>query len=176
MGEATSWVSYGPQWAEAGSAPFSRYKGYTREGGIVAPLIVSGRGVAHKNTINTSYATVMDLAPTLLEMAGAPYPCDGSVKPMLGESMVELLRGDTDFVHDNDYVTTLYHTGRAFIRQGTWKLVTLDPPFDESKFELFNLKDDPGETTNLAETRSDRFSELVALWRKQRAALGIILP
>ena len=44
MGRASSFVSYGPQWAEAGSAPFQRHKGYTREGGITAPMIISGPG------------------------------------------------------------------------------------------------------------------------------------
>ena len=176
MGKATSWVSYGPQWAEAGSAPFSRYKGYAREGGIVAPLIISGPGVAHGNSKTSCYATVMDIAPTLLGIAGARYPNDGNVKPMLGESMVELLRGKNDYVHENDYVTTLYHRGHALIRQGQWKLVTLEPPFDESKFELFNLKDDPGETVNLATKKADRYSAMIDLWRRKRMELGIILP
>ena len=176
MGLPSSWVSYGRGWAEAGSAPFSRYKAYTREGGITAPLIVAGPGVARIGEIDRAYLTVMDLAPTFLELAGAEYPSDGSVEPMLGESMLSFLRGDRSEVHSEDYTTTLFHGGRAFVRQGRWKLVVLEPPFDESTFELFDLAADPGETTNLAEAEPEKLAEMLALWRSERARLGIILP
>ncbi|HEX6133192.1 MAG TPA: arylsulfatase [Longimicrobiales bacterium] len=176
MGRPDSWVSYGPQWAQAGAAPFSRYKGYTREGGIAAPLIVAGPMVAQRGSISRAYATVMDLAPTFVELAGATYPDDGSVRPMEGESMAALLAGEASAVHDADYVTTLLHGGRAFIRRGPWKLVTLEPPVDESAFELFNVDDDPGETTNLAAVHPDIHRELLELWRTERARLGIVLP
>ncbi len=176
MGKPGSWVSYGPQWAEAGSAPFSRYKGYTREGGLVAPLIAAGAGVAGRGIINNSYLTVMDLAPTFIELGGGTYPDDGSVRPMLGQSAVGLLRGAVDRVHDESYVTTLFHSGRALFRQGDWKLVTLERPFAESDFELYNLAVDPGETNNLAKTEPQKYRELIALWRVKRRELGIVLP
>ncbi len=176
MGLETSWVSYGPPWAEAGSAPFSRRKGYTREGGLVAPMIIAGPGVAAKGQIDRSYLTVMDLAPTFLQLANAAYPTDGSVRPMLGESAVGLLSGEASQVHDDEYVTTLFHGGRAFVRQGRWKLVSLEPPFSESKFELFDVAADPGETTDLAKSEPARFEEMIGLWRLERTKLGIVLP
>ena len=52
MGTADSFVSYGPQWAEASSAPFQKHKGYTREGGMVAPMIIAGPGVAASGVID----------------------------------------------------------------------------------------------------------------------------
>ena len=176
MGTVSSFVSYGPQWAEAGSAPFSRYKGYAREGGIVAPMVIAGRGVQARGDINSTYLTVMDLAPTFLELGEAAYPSDGSVQPMRGESMNPLLTGASDSVHDASYTTTLYHRGRAFVRQGKWKLSNLEGPFDASKFELFDLEADPGETTNLAATEMERLAEMIELWRVQRRELGIVLP
>ena len=176
MGTAKSFVSYDEQWAEAGSAPFQRRKGYTREGGIVAPMIVMGPGVAARGTIDSNYLTVMDLAPTFLEIAGARYPNDGTVAPMLGESAVALLAGNADRVHDDSYVTTLYHKGVAYLRKGDWKIVTLDPPFDEAKFELFNMAQDPGEASNLSLAHAAKLAELTALWRSERKKLGIILP
>lgn len=176
MGSATSFVAYGPQWAEAGSAPFSRRKTYTREGGLVSPMIVAGPGVASSGIIDRSYVTVMDLAPTFLGMAGAAYPDDGSVRPMLGESMTALLNGTADFVHDSEYVTVLYHSGKALVRKGAWKLSNLEPPFSPDAFELFNVEVDPGETTNLATSEPARFAELLALWESERLRLGIVLP
>ncbi len=176
MGTAASFVSYGPPWAEAGSAPFQRRKGYTREGGIVAPMIITGPGVGSRGVIDASYVTVMDLAPTFLDIAGADYPQDGSVKPMLGASMTDFLAGTATSVHTDEYVTTLYHSGRAFLRQGGWKISTLEPPFDESKFELFDVVADPGETKNLAEDEPEIMTRMIGLWRKERKKLGILLP
>jgi len=176
MGTADSFVSYGPAWAEAGSAPFQRHKGYTREGGIVAPMIVAGSGVRARGQIDTTYSTVMDLAPTFLETGNAQYPTDGSVKPILGESMVDFLAGKSDAIHDDDYVTVLSHRGRSYLRQGTWKIVTTDGPFDESNFELYNVVADPGEIYDLAEDEPEKLAELIELWRVERKNLGIILP
>ena len=80
----------------------------------------------------------MDLAPTFLEYVGAQYPDDGSVRPMLGESMLGFLAGETDTVHSEDYVTMLYHAGRAYLRQGNWKISNLEQPFDEDDFSSRN--------------------------------------
>jgi arylsulfatase len=95
---------------------------------------------------------------------------------MLGESINQFLAGESDKAHDDTYVTTLFHDGHAFLRQGNWKLANLEPPFDESGFGLFNLWDDPGETNNLADAEPEKFAEMIALWRVERRKLGIILP
>jgi arylsulfatase len=176
MGTRKSFVSYDYEWAEAGSAPFSRTKTFARQGGIVAPMIMRGPGVAKSGAIDRAYVTVMDLAPTFIDVAGGHYPDDGSVQAMLGESMVAFLGGEDERVHGDDYVTALYHRGRAFLRKGPWKIVTLDPPFDEARFELFNVVTDPGETTNLAESHPERYAALIELWQTERRRLGIVLP
>ena len=176
MGGPDSFVSYGLQWAEAGSAPFHRYKGYTRQGGVTAPMIISGPRVAGSGAKSTAYLTVMDLAPTFLEMAGAEYPAGGTVRAMRGESLVALLAGETAAVHGEEYVTVHSHSNRMLIRKGRWKLTNLDGPFDEANLELFDLERDPGETTNLAAARPEKFRELLELWREQRRELGIVLP
>lgn len=176
MGGKESFVSYGPQWAEAGSAPFSRHKTYPSQGGIVTPLIMAAPFIKAKPETNNTYLTLMDLAPTFLELAGVEYPTSEKLRPMLGASMLPFLIGNKTQVHNKEYVTTLFHGGRAFLRQGDWKITMLSEPFEESKFELFNLSDDPGETENLAGTHPEKYKELINLWRVERAKLGIILP
>ena len=176
MGTAVSFVSYGVPWAEAGSAPFMRHKGSARQGGIVAPMIIAGTGVSNVGTVNSAYVTVMDLAPTFLEFAKANYPDDGTVQSMLGKSIAGLLAGETDTVHSKEYVTSLYHFGRAYLRQGDWKISNLGPPFQEADFELFNIASDPGETNNLAKSHPAKYEELVRLWKVKRRDLGIVLP
>lgn len=176
MGKPRSFVSYGPQWAEAGSAPFSRYKGFTREGGLVAPMIAAGQGVAGRDESNSVYVTVMDLAPTFLELAGVGYPAGDDRPPMQGKSIKGLLSGTSPQVHGDDYVTAMFHNGRAYLRQGDWKISTLSEPFDESAFELHDLARDPGETTDLAGSHPEKLAELIELWRAERKRFGIVLP
>ena len=105
-------------------------------------------------------------------IADAPY----IGRPLLGESMVKLLQGSSDAVHSDDYITTFSHRGRAYVRQGKWKLVNLDRPFDESVMELFDLEVDPGETRNLAKEYPEQYQHMLNLWRTERTKLGIILP
>ena len=90
--------------------------------------------------------------------------------------MTGVLPGAEAAVHGDDYVTALYHRGRAFLRKGTWKIVNLDAPFDESALELYNLADDPGETVNLADSHPEKYRELIDDWRRERKRLGIVLP
>jgi arylsulfatase len=169
-----NFLAYGPQWAEAGSAPFRLYKGFPSEGGIVAPMIIAGPGVEHTSEFEDTYITVMDLAPTFIELADASYPADKA--PMLGRSAAGFLAGDAETVHDDDYVTTFAYNQRAYVRQGDWKLMTLERPFDERDFALYNLAEDPGESIDLSLANPRKFDELLQLWRTERKRLGIILP
>ena len=138
-------------------------------------MIIAGRGVSGTGK-TTAYVTVMDLAPTFIELAGAHYPSDGSVRPMLGSSMTALLTGGAESVHDDRYATVLYHAGYAFVRQGRWKLASIERPFREENFALYDLETDPGETTNLAAEHPKRLAELIEIWRSERLELGITLP
>jgi arylsulfatase len=174
MGMRGNFVSYGPQWAEAGTAPFRLYKGFPSQGGMVSPMIVAGPPVGRRGEVSDTYVTVMDLMPTLLELAGGRYPSDKW--PMLGESALAYLRGDADVVHGDDYVTTFNYDQRSFVRRGAWKLLTLERPFDESDFALYNLARDPGETTDLSGEFPTRRAEMIELWRRERRRLGIVLP
>jgi arylsulfatase len=174
MGQRGNYVSYGPQWAQAGAAPYRLFKGFPSEGGIVAPMIIAGNGVARRAGMSRAYITVMDLMPTFLELAGARYPEDKV--PMRGESARAFLAGESDFVHGEDYVTTLAYQQRAFVRQGNWKLMTLEQPFDERDFALYDLSNDAGETTDLSAQYPEKRAELLQLWRRERRALGITLP
>jgi arylsulfatase len=174
MGRRGNFVSYGPQWAEAGSAPYRLYKGFPSEGGMVAPLIVAGAGVARRGEKTDAYLTVMDFAPTILELARAQYPRDKT--PMAGESAAAFLAGRAERVHDERYVSTLMYNQYAYVRRGDWKLLTLTQPFDERDFELFDLRRDPGETRDLSAAEPERRAAMLDLWRAERRRFGIVLP
>lgn len=174
MGKPSSWVAYGRPWAEAGSAPFNLFKGFTTEGGIVAPMIVSGPGVNGAPQITDTYMTVSDLAPTFLDITGGSYP--GDKVPMVGESARSFFEGSTEQIHDEDYTTVLWLWQRAYVRQGNWKIVSIARPFDEGNFKLYNVNEDPGETTDLSQMNPEKRDAMISLWRNKRKEYGIILP
>jgi arylsulfatase A-like enzyme len=178
MGSPTSFVSYGAQWAQAGAAPFNRFKGFTTEGGITTPMIMHGPGIPAAGKIISTYCTIMDLAPTFLEIAGISYPeqyNSVSIRPMKGESMLPFLSGKSLTVHNENYWVGFEHNQYAFVRKGHWKLVNIKRPFNEANFELYNLKDDLGETQNLAQQHPEKFNELIDHWRQYAGEVRVFI-
>lgn len=167
MGHADSFVSYGPQWAHAGAAPFNRFKTYTTEGGLNTPFIISGKGIPALGEISDEYLTVIDLAPTFYELAGVTYPgnlATKKTKPLLGNSILPFINGVRPNIHDEEYGVGLEHRSHIFYRKGDWKLVQLAGPGVEKRMMLFNLADDIGETTDLSTTYPDKYNELIGAW------------
>ena len=174
MGSPSSFVSYGQPWAEAGSAPFRRHKWYTTQGGMVSPMFISGSMLERRGK-SSEYLTVMDIAPTLIELTGASYPEEG-VAPMAGVSMVGFLENRRDTIHEAEHETVIFHRGFGMARKGKWKLLSQVRPFDESDLELYDVIADPGETKNLRDSNPEKFEEMLQLWREERRRLGILLP
>ena len=176
MGKANSYISYGPQWAEAGTSPFKYYKGFTTEGGINTPMIMAGPGVENHGTINDSFLTLLDLAPTFYELVGVSYPDkwkEKAVKPLIGVSLVPLLSGKSNSVHDSTYVFGLEHRGYAMIRKGDWKIVNIERPFLLENFQLYNLKSDLAEQNDLTETFPEKYQEMIGEWNKFSKEVGV---
>jgi arylsulfatase A-like enzyme len=168
MGTATSFVSYGPQWAQASAAPFKLFKQWATEGGIVTPLIVSGNSAKRKPGIEHAFLNVTDLAPTFLQLAGVTYPKtynNKDVYQLPGESFLPYLEGKKEYVHNADYVFGLEHYGACMLIKGKWKITNSSDPFDESAFALYDLSKDQGETKDLSKVYPDKYKELLNEWQ-----------
>ena len=179
MGMADSFISYGPQWAEAGSAPFRYFKGFTTEGGMIAPLIISGPGVADKNGISHEFLTLMDLAPTFYELGRAKYPETYRGKKthaLRGTSLLPYLGGSSSRIHRNDYVFALEHANFAMLRKGDWKITNVERPFDKGNFKLHRVSDDLAELHDLKETEPEKYAELLAEWESFFREVRIQVP
>jgi len=75
MGKLNSYVEQGTGWAQVSSLPFKWYKAFATEGGVRAPAMIhypKGKKIA--NGINHDFISVMDLAPTFLELAKVQHP------------------------------------------------------------------------------------------------------
>jgi arylsulfatase len=178
-GRPGSCIEYGPAWAQASSVPFRLYKGVVAEGGIRAPLIVSGPGVQHRGAIDHSVLHVMDILPTFLESAGVEHPAKlpgSKVALPQGKSMWPLLAGrEREIRTDGDWLGWELFGNRA-IRQGDWKLLCLlEGAGGTGDWELFNLKDDPAEMHDLSATHPEKREAMLKLWDEYVKTNNVIL-
>ncbi|MEP0134250.1 MAG: arylsulfatase [Eudoraea sp.] len=179
MGEANSLISYGPQWAEAGSSPFRYYKEYATNGGIIASMIITGPMVEQQNVIANDFLTVMDIAPTLYEIAKINYPSEfngNSLFPLKGKSILPFISGKAEAIHSNDYVFGLEHSGNTMLRKGQWKITNFSDPFSLSGFELYNLDEDLGEMHDLKSTNPQKYQEMFQEWTNFASEIQVQLP
>ncbi len=179
IGRPSSCVWYGPRWAQAATAPSRLHKAFTTEGGIRVVAFVTAPGFLRQGKIGTAFSTVMDIAPTVLELAGARHPgttYEGrAVVPMRGRSLVPYLSGRADTVHDDQTGTGWELFGRRAIRQGNWKALYLPAPYGPGKWQLYDLSADPGEIEDMAEARPEKLAELLALWDCYVEENGVLL-
>jgi arylsulfatase A-like enzyme len=178
LGGPTSYIWYGPRWAQAATAPSRLHKAFTTEGGIRVVGSVTWPGFVRQRQIGTAFATVMDIAPTVLELAGTAHPCTyhgREVAPMRGRSLVGYMSGTAEAVHDADTGTGWELFGRRAIRQGDWKALYLPAPYGPGAWQLYDLSRDPGEIDDLARSQPDKLAELLELWERYVTENGVIL-
>ena len=80
--------------------------------------------------------------------------------------LIPFLNGQTDEIHDDQYVFAIEHGGNASVRKGDWKITNYIKPFDRDNFALFYLPDDLGEQNDLRYREPEKYAELLAEWDK----------
>jgi arylsulfatase len=160
-GSAATYLSLGPGWSSAANTPFRRHKTWVHEGGIATPLIAHWpRGIAARGELRRDPGHVIDLVPTLLELAGLPAAATAGAPGFPGRSLVPAFRRDGDVKRDFLYFD---HEGNRALRVGDWKLVSAKA--DGGAWELYDLAKDRGETRNLASERPDLVRDLASRWQ-----------
>lgn len=138
-------------------------KGKLYEGGERVPMIIRWPGQIPAGTTSDAIVNNIDLYPTLLELTGQPTPDDHIID---GESFATVLT-DEDAGSGRTTVSYFpYHGGGISVRVGDWKLIqryTRKPDSYDGLVELFNLKDDLGETNNLASAMPEKVAEFSKL-------------
>ncbi len=170
-------ISQGQCWAHYSNTPLRKYKQYVHEGGIASPFVAHWpEGIAQGGQIvGNQVFHLVDIMPTLCELGDASYPSqhDGRpVKPAPGISMMPYLTGNVETPENR----TLYwqHLNHAAIREGDWKLVTLDDRNQDS-WELYDMSHDRSETDNVVKQHPALASELHGKW-KQWATESNVFP
>ncbi|MCC2652448.1 MAG: arylsulfatase [Microvirga sp.] len=178
LGRPGSYIGYGPGWGQVSATPFRLYKGFPSEGGTRSPTIIFHSELARRGKTDTQLASVLDLAPTFLQVAGidpaAREYADRKIHQLEGTSLWSYLSGGTDRVHPQDQVMGLELFGRAYMRKGDWKLVWINRPWGSGDWELYNLAEDPHESRNLSKENPQKFSELMESWKQYQEKNGVI--
>lgn len=141
------------------NAPLRSGKGSLYEGGVRVPLMIRWPGVTPAGATCTAPVISQDLFFTILTMAGlSTVPeskSDGlDLSPLLKHPAASLDRDALYFHYPHYYSTT---TPVSALRAGDWKLLHY---YEDDHLELYNLREDLGELTNLAEKQSDKAREL----------------
>jgi arylsulfatase A len=160
------------------NAPLRAGKASAYEGGVRVPLIVHWPGVTKPGSVSDAPAVSMDLFPTIVEMAGVPL---GDARPVDGVSIVPLLRGGTKPGRDTLFWHYPHHqhyqlggaTPYGAIRSGDFKLVEF---FNDMHVELYNIRNDIGEKTDLAASQPAKVEELRARLHAWRTEVGAQMP
>jgi arylsulfatase len=152
---------------------------YVSDDELRVPLLVHGPGIPHGRRVRQTVSLV-DVAPTALDFLGLDR-----LPPMEGQTLRPLFEADGP---DRDtFAQTSYGEGLAALRAGPMKYVfkpsraagtrpTSDPPFGDASQEwLFDLASDPGEVTNLVESRRDVAAAMrgrLQAWLRAQEARG----
>jgi arylsulfatase len=141
------------------NAPFRRHKSWVHEGGTATPLIIYWPdGIAARGELREQpVGHVIDLAPTLLELAGAKRPEMPGAPPHPGFSLVPSFTRDAEI--KRPFLWWL-HEGNRALRVQNWKLVAAR----NEPWELFDMSVDRAENNNLASEFPGRVKELEAKW------------
>jgi arylsulfatase len=178
VGRANSYVWYGPRWAQAATAPSRQYKLFTSQGGIRVPAFITWPGLHLQGAISHEFSTVMDIVPTLLELAGATHPGTRyqgrDVLPIRGRSLLPYLQGEQAQPHTQDETTGWELFRARAMRQGEWKALYIPKPDGPGRWQLYNLNRDPGEIHDLADAEPERLRGLIEHWQRYVDETGVL--
>lgn len=163
----------GRAWANVSDTPFRLYKHFVHEGGMSTPLIVhwpSGVPREQWGRLVEPFGYLPDFMPTCLDLAGATYPSEWKgrrIPPPAGRSLVPLIRGETNAVHDAPVFWE--HEGNRAMRDGKWKLVWAR----NGPWELFDMEKDRTEMHDLSSELPRRAADMKRAWESWARRTGV---
>ncbi len=180
LGEADSFVAYGPGWAQVSATPHRLHKGTAAEGALRVPLLVQYPNLTAAGTQNRGFVSAMDLAATILDFGGVEHPGQQyqgrPIHPMQGLSLMPVLSGSRSRLHDPEDAVGFEVFGNEALVMGEFKLLKQRPPYGEDRYELYDLIEDPSESRNLGPTNPERLRRMIERFEEYKRKAGVIPP
>jgi len=179
IGGPRSQTNYPHGWAQVGNTPLRRYKQNTHAGGVRAPLIVSWRdGLKARGEIRRQFHHVIDIAPTLLDLAGVAAPQVHQGVPQLPIHGTSMRYSFADAHAPTERQTQYFEmfTHRALWHEG-WKAVSFHRRggrYDDDAWELYHLDDDFSECNDLAAQEPERLRRMIDRWWAEAGRFGVL--
>ncbi|MEM9016191.1 MAG: sulfatase-like hydrolase/transferase [Verrucomicrobiota bacterium] len=173
----------------ANNGPINAFKYCLMDGGIKVPMVMAWPGVFPEGTSVEAAVTHRDLFASLSEVTGI-----SPKKDLDGKSLLPLIQGKVDALHTEPI---FWDSGNKMVswvvREGDWKLVFVEEGRDYEAYELdenglvkdefridsiadgiqlYDLKQDPGETTNLSTAHPERVEAMREFYRAWRSTMG----
>jgi arylsulfatase A-like enzyme len=167
-GSAETYLCIGPGWSTMSNTPFRKHKTWVHQGGVSTPLIIFWPdGIKAQGELRHTHGHITDIVPTILDLVGFSKDHMKEIQ-FPGQSLKPIFERDTVWNHPVWY----YHEGNRAIRNGEWKLVAAK----NSPWELYNLGDDPTESTNIVDSFPAKFQELEKLWYQMLLEMREVTP
>jgi arylsulfatase A-like enzyme len=172
VGTAASFESQSKNWSYVSNTPFRSFKAFAYEGGISSPFIAWFPKQIKPTGLVEGGGHIIDIAPTLYEIAGAKYPANFNgfaTNALPGKSLVPVLFQQKELQREQPLFWE--RAGNKAVRKGNWKLVSIYPI---NKWELYNIENDRGETKDISTENADKVKELIAdynTWAKQNGVV-----
>ncbi|MDX5337513.1 MAG: sulfatase-like hydrolase/transferase, partial [Cyclobacteriaceae bacterium] len=164
-----------------GSAgPLREGKQFTFEGGVRVPTVAMWKGKIDPGQVYEDLATQMDWFPTFCKLVGAEIPQDRAID---GKDLSAVLF-ENGMREGDEYLYYMLSDQRGY-RLGDWKVKRPFAGFAGSRGMkavaahdtlLFNLKNDPGETTNLAKENPEKLAQMMRAMDLAVQQLGPLPP
>jgi arylsulfatase A-like enzyme len=187
LGGPESFNHYAVGWAHAMNTPYQWTKqvashwGGTRNGTIVH----WPKGITEKGEVRSQFHHVIDVAPTILELAGLPHPAfvnGAQQRPIEGVSMMYSFNdAKAAEQHETQYFEMfgnrgIYHKGWTAVTRHSnpWIVDGKVPAFDDDVWELYDTSKDWSQANDLAKQMPEKLHELQRLWLIEAARYNVL--
>ena len=175
IGGRRSYTGLGKGWGMAVNTPFNKAKTTMYEGGVHVAAFAHYPKAGFSNARYECVSSIMDIAPTILELAGVAYPNTYQGKPlspMQGVSFARIFKEDPSSAACNKNREIGWEfVGVKGVRKGDLKL---SQQAHDSEFHMFNLADDPYESTDLAPGDPETLSKMKKVYEAYREKNGVV--
>ncbi len=181
IGTSSSYTFIGPRWAEVSETPFHLWKDTAGEGATSVPAIVKLPNQSKSIETYRGFASVLDVFPTVLEFAQVAVPQNQykgrSINTPTGLSWKNLLEQKAKTLRTKDFVFADELHASKYVKSGEWKIAHQGRSIlanGTGEWELYNIKNDRGETTNLATQYPDKVQDLAKLYQQYTKTNGVL--